>query len=225
MAEPARKFEQPHQRAARLHALALDEAVITEMIVRGFTKRQTCTPFHPPAYPGVSQWAETVAASRELLIPRGWSYSDANNLSLVISPDEKVAVAVSTGDDNTGRSEYRYGEIQPRTKHPKGSEMRSAVEANEPTTLFDVATGEPVKREVDLDLNRLRTWVLLLAMIEQEIRYELSLPKRQDKEGYVCEWSERIIFPAIAIDSLPSRNDDQDDDGGTAGIDVPVERI
>jgi len=227
MTEPARKFEQPHDRAAKLHVLDLDEAVVNEMVLRGFTKRQTCTALHPPSYPGYSQWAETVAASRELLIPRGWTPSDANNFSRVISPDEKMAVAISTGDDNTARSEYRYGEIQPRTKHPKGSETRSAVEINEPPTLFDVLTGEPAGRQVAPDPDRMLTWMLLLATTKDEIRYELSLPKSQDKGGYVYEWSERIIFAPIEISSLPTRTDDRDDDddNGTAGIDVPVERI
>ncbi len=226
MAEPARKYEQPHERAAKLHALGLDEATVQEMVIRGFVKRQTCTAFHPPSYPGYSQWGETVAASRELLVSRDWSFSDANNLSRVISPDEKVAVIVSTGDDNTARNEYRYGEIQPRTKHPKGTETRLAVEANEPT-LFDMLSEEKVERAITPRPDHQATWMLLIATTKREVRYELSLPKTQDGEGYVCEWSERIIFPPIEIDSLAARYDnrDDDDDEGTADIDVPVERI
>ena len=35
------------------------------------------------------------------------------------------------------------------------------------------------------------------------MRYELSRPKGQSKDGRVVEWSERIIFPPYEIDALP----------------------
>jgi hypothetical protein len=223
MAEPARKFEQPHDRAAQLHALGLKEAEVNEMVVRGYVERQTCTPFHPASYPGTSQWAETVAASRELLTPRGWTPKSSNNYDLVISPDEKIAIAISTGDKNTGRVNSQYGEVEPRTKHPKGTETRLAVLANEPVTLFE---GVLPEQSLVVPRSRQDTWILLFATGEHEIRYELSRPKAQDAEGRVVAWSERIVFPPIEIDSLPTRADNHDDDDdGTAGIDVPVERI
>ena len=59
-----------------------------------------------------------------------------------------------------------------------------------------------------------------------ELRYELSRPRAQDKEGRVIAWSDRILFPPVEIEGLPGRDDSgRDDDEEDGGLDVPVERI
>jgi hypothetical protein len=48
----------------------------------------------------------------------------------------------------------------------------------------------------------------------------------QDEHGRSVAWSDRIIFPPIELDALSTRRgDDEEDDDGSASIDVPVERI
>lgn len=219
MAEPARNFEQPHERTTQLYALGLDEPTVEAVVVRGFVARQTCTAFDPPSYPGTVQWAQTHRALRETLTPRDWTPDDSHNYSRVVSPDHKTAVTVATGDEHTGKA----GAVEPRTKYPKGSETKLAVEMNAQLTLWP--TASPVIAD-EVPRPRQATWMLLIATTEREVRYELSRPKGQDEQGRVVSWSERIIFPPIQIDSLPTRNDHHDDDDdGSAGIDVPVERI
>lgn len=209
MAEPARSFEQPHDRNSKLFLLGLDEAIVEEMVLHGLTARQACSPFSPPSFPGTTQWAETTIASRQFLAPRDWTPDDSHNYSRVVSPDLKIAVAVSTGDERTG-----IATAEPRTKYTKGPETEAAVRANQLSLL---ETTEDTQCE---------TWILLIVTTELEVRYELSRPMGQDKSGRVVSWSERIIFPPIDIDSLPGRDEDDDgDDDGLGGIDVPVERI
>jgi hypothetical protein len=216
MAEPARNFEQPDDRDSRLHALGLDEVTVEKIVIHGLTARQACSPLAPPSFPGVVQWAETIVGSRLILIPREWTPNDAHNYSRIVSPDGTIAIVVATGDEHTG-----IATSEPRTKYPKGPETTAAVEANQMAfpglaiAALDKAAGVSIE-----------TWILLLSTNDFELRYELSRPRAQDKEGRVIGWSDRILFPPVEIEGLPGRDDSpRDDDDEDGGLDVPVERI
>lgn len=217
MAEPARNFEQPHDRNSRLYLLGLDEAVIEKIVLHGLAAKQACSPFSPTSYPGYTQWAETNIATRQFLAPKDWTPDDSHGFPRVVSPDGKIAITVSTGDENTG-----IATAEPRTKYPKGPETTSAVEVNSQMVLPGLALAKTPERA---PASRRETWMVLVTTNDFELRYELSLPKGQDKEGRVVEWAERIVFDPIEIESLPGRDDDGGDDDGIGGIDVPVERI
>lgn len=220
MAQPARNFEQPHDRNSRLYALGLDEATVEEIVVYGLRARQACSPLAPPSYPGTVQWAETIVGSRMILIPRNWTHSDAHNFSRIVNPEETIAIIVATGDEHTG---IATGE--PRTRYPKGPETTAAVQMNVQMAF----PGLAIAQFENVSPPSLETWIVLLSTNDFECRYELSRPQAQDKEGRVIAWLDRIIFPLIEIEGLPGREDDDggddhdDDDDG--GLDVPVERI
>jgi len=223
MAEPARNFEQPHERTAKLHQLGLNEKTITDAVLRGIVARQSCTSFDPPSYPGTHQWAQTHRALRELTAPRDWTPDDTRNYSRVVSPDRTVAVTVATGDDHTGVCSTPERPVsEPRTKYPKGTETKTAVDTNVSIDQLSLWPREDSPTPETPKLQDL--WILLIATDKHEARYELSRPNGQDTEGRVVSWSERIIFEAIDIDSIPAKRDD-DDDEGEDGFDVPVERI
>ena len=217
MAEPARSFEQRHERTTRLHALGLDEKTLLEAVARGLAARQTCTSFDPPSFPGYLQWAQTHRALRELLVPHDWTPDDSRNFSRAVNPDRTVAITVATGDEYTGIT----GQNEPRTKYPKGSQTDLAIEVNVrqltiwPTTEAPVAGAQAQLQQA--------TWMLLIATTPHEVRAELSCPSGQDESGHVVAWSERIPLPPIEIDGLQIRSDD--DDESPPAIDVPVERI
>jgi hypothetical protein len=216
MAEPARNFEQPHDRNSRLHALGLDEATVEEIVVHGLGARQACSPLSPPSYPGTVQWAETIVGSRVVLIPKGWTPNDDHNFSRIVNPAETIAIIVATGDEHTG---IAAGE--PRTRYPKGPETTAAVQANVQMALPGLAIAQ-FERVSPLALE---TWIALLLTNDLECRYELSRPRQQDKEGRVIAWSDRILFPPIEIEGLPGRDDNGGGDDEDGGLDVPVERI
>jgi hypothetical protein len=222
MAEPAHSFEQPHERVARLHELGLDEKTIETAVLRGFVARQTCTSFDPPSYPGTVQWAQTHRAMRELTAPLDWTPDDTRNFSRVVSPNRAVAATVATGDEHTGVR----GATEPRTKYPKGSETTLAVETNVHLEQLSLWPSPTARTQDTVEAKQQVLWMLLIATGEHEVRYELSRPKGQDEQGRVVSWSERIIFGPLDIDSIPTKNDDgNEDDDGDEGLDVPVERI
>lgn len=215
MAEPARNFEQPHERDARLHALGLSVAPLRTTIERGIAARDTCTAFDPPSFPGYLQWATMHRAIREVLAPLDWTPDDSRNFSRVVNSAQTIALTVATGDERTGRPGP-----QPSTKYPKGSETDLAIATNVQLSFWpepgqDVEAG-PRPRRV--------TWILLVTTDRDEVRAELSCPKAQDKDGRVVEWSDRIFLPTVERDAqTTTRRDDDDDD--EPGIEVPVERI
>lgn len=216
MAQPAQNFEQPHERNAKLFLLGLDEATIAAVVLYGLKARQGVSPLAPPAFSGTTQWAETIVGCRLTLVPKGWSHDDSHNFSRTVSPNGGVAIVVATGDERTG-----IATAEPATKHSKGSETEAAVERNAQIMIPGLAVASSVAQ--------CETWVLLLCTTDYEMRYELSRPQKQNADGRVTKWSDRIIFPPIDLDSLPGRDDegrdDDDDDDGPEGIDVPVERI
>jgi hypothetical protein len=199
----------------RLRRLGVTTEEVRKAVERGIVERMNCTMFDPPSYPGVVQWARTVRDLRETLVPKGWRADNTRNFSTVVSPNELVAIAVSTGDERTGRE----GEPEPRTKYPKGTVFLAAVNRNVQLSLF----GEMI---IDADgnvLSKTRTWTLLMRTdaFTKEVRVELSLPAQIGDDGRVIAWSERIIFTPLSFDNtLPG-----DDDPPIEGIDVPVEPI
>lgn len=219
MAQAARNHQQPDERASRLFELGLEERTIEEAVIRGLSERQTCTPFHPPSYPGTTQWAETHAAIRQLLTPAGWTPCDRRNYSRIISPNERIALTVATGDLHTAE----IGLYEPATRYPKGPATRDAVEANQQLSLLPEDRSEDPN--ADGDTIATQTWILLLATDERDLSYELSLPAEQDDDGRVVSWAERIIFPAIEIAEIPGRDQSDEDDDDQGDIDVPIERI
>lgn len=219
MADPAHSFEQPHERKARLFELGIDEQALATIAHRGLAARRACTPFDPPSYPGVHQWAQMHRAARELLAVRGWAPDDSRNFSRVVRSDGAVALTIATGDENTGLHS-EPGVPQPTTKYPKGTETDLAITVNRQLRLWHEAGDLSI--DVDTERPRRQTWWLLFAQVATELRFELSLPAGQDDRGHIHSWTERIIFEPI---SLESYGNEDDDDPGPTPIDVPVERL
>jgi hypothetical protein len=204
---------------SRLAELGLSRAVLEEPVAQGVMARSECTPNDPPLFPGISVWARTVRSLREKLIPVpfGWSRCDEGNYPLCVSPDGKLAIAVATGDENTGNPN-----VMPMTKSPKGPRTQNAISVNQYNgqgNLFE--TLPEFDPEVLLNKDRV-TWILLqhFDQVRREVRFELSLPTSYS--GRIDGWSERIIFGAISTDpsqvipvpTLPNLPD----------IDVPLRR-
>lgn len=142
---------------------------------------------------GFTFWAKTVRGLRDRLMPSGWTKNVFNKcFPLTIHPDGNVAIAVSGGDAATGIEVGR-----PSTRSTKGKATKDAVHENQQVLAFN---GVPLIQKT----KGLATWVLLIHedVEAEEVRLELSLPSKVNKENYVDEWLERIILPSIPFDDF-----------------------
>lgn len=184
---------EPETVQQRLSELGLEERQLRDAVAKGHIGWASCSPFHPRIYAPLVAWAETVAAIRENLATSGWEASDENNYSVSIDPAGHLAVAVATGNENTG---LVHG--SPSTKASKGKHTVAAVLVNQAQlSLFETlpdAANEPI------EIPERTTWLLLIYRDEHEIRCELSLPVSLGRDMRVDSWRERIILGAIPRD-------------------------
>ena len=180
-----------------LRRLGLTHMLLNDAVAAGFLARSSCTGNDAPFFPPIAQWAATLRALREGLLPIGWSKSDDGNYCTVIDPTEQHAIAVASGCSNTGNAEPG---LSPTTKCPKGPSTLSAVCAN--AELIDDLFPETLpKREVD-QYDQHVTWILLFFTNDKELRAELSLPASMGYDGHIDAWKERIILPSIPLDPI-----------------------
>lgn len=179
--------------ATRLAQLGLEQADLHEPVSQGMFARSECTPNDPPLAPGLITWLRTVRVLREKLIPKQWTRSDEGNYPLVVNPEGNVAIAVASGDENTGNAN-----ANPMTKSPKGPRTQSAIEVNQyQNSLFEAF---PEFEIPETPHNDRITWILLqhYDQAKKEVRFELSLPSSYS--GKIDGWNERIILTALPFD-------------------------
>ena len=188
---------EPHDVDSALRRLRLTRNIPLDAIAAGYLARSSCTGNDAPFFPALAQWAGTLRALRERLIPEGWSKCNDGNYCVVVDPDGRYAIAVATGCSNTGLAES--GTI-PTTKSPKGPNTLNAVYWNAELIgdLFPETLPRPVVAESEPHV----TWLLLFHTAEDELRAELSLPASMGYDGYIDAWKERIMLPATPLDPL-----------------------
>lgn len=181
----------------RLSDLGVTEQGLSDAVRRGYLAYSNCTANHPPLIPGIWAWGETVRALREYLLPLGWTRSDEDNYSLVINPSGEIAIAVATGDEETGRAE-----ASPSTKAPKGPNTIDAIAANQlQLNLFAESPPFPAPARSSDARDEKVTWILLIYRATSEVRCELSLPSSIGTDGRIDGWRERILLGSIPLDS------------------------
>lgn len=174
--------------ADRLSQLGLSPSILTESVRQGYLARSRTTANHPKIARGIIMWAEVVAVLREQLRPEGWEKSDKGNYELVVKVEDGLAIAVTTGDDATG-----IVGVTPSNKCPKGVNTTEAVEVNNQLDMFSELL--PAVEEIQ----GFTTWVLLIHLATNEVRFELSLPS-SISSGKINGWKERIILPCLPLD-------------------------
>lgn len=174
----------------RLSQLRLTEAILLLAVEKGQTAWATCTKNHPPLQRGIMAWGEPICSLRESLIPEGWKRHDEGNQPFVINSDDSLAITVATGDEHTG-----YKDQNPSTKSSKGPQTEIVVTKN---ALAKSLFGD-IRSERQRKIGTRQTWILLFYRDEEksETRCELSLPSNITEEGYIDEWSERIILGTL----------------------------
>ena len=177
--------------AARLFGLSRDlqPELFSEVMEVGLRARHEATPSHAVTAAGSYQWHANVPALRERLQFLGWTREDPKNCPIIISPDRSVAIAVMTGDEDTGNPDGI-----PSNRSKKGKFLEEQIKLNNAFnrqyTLF--------KEDKGSGRHATELWVLLYHhdAIRKEVRYELSLPSEFRKKN-IIGWSERILLGHI----------------------------
>ena len=202
----------------RLETLGLSLDILSDVVRAGYHAWSNCTDIDPPLFPGLSMWANMVRRSRERLLPKGWSPCDDGNYSTILSPCGGFALAIATGDENTGNVNFI-----PATQSPKGPRTVDAVRVNSKQLTLDLL--HPSERlptpAMDKSTTDITTWILLVRRCEFSVHSEVSLPLHLDEQQRVKGWKERLILPSNDFapdDDFKFSNDIEEI------IDIPVRR-
>lgn len=201
----------PEDVQVALSRLGLTEAPLMRSVLAGYLSRISRTANDAPIAAGFYHWNETLRTLRDELVVLGWTRRDEQMFSTIRSPDGRIAISVSSGDEATGRFPG-----SPRTKRDKGPRTASAIYANVGQLDFFETVPEPVPEgEVEC-----LTYVLLFYADATELRGELSLPVSMDENDHIDSWRERIILRSQPLDPESSVMP-QPDFGPDIDIDVP----
>jgi hypothetical protein len=135
----------------------------------------------------------------------------------VISPSKRVAVAVSTGDAQTGKVKPS---VHPHSKYPKGPATQIVVAQNHTLQPFLFPEMQVLLETPAEVAATWQTWLLMRRWDRdtEQLYYELSLPWALDGDLYVVEWARRLVFEPISF--KPTIHDEPEENP----IDVPVKR-
>jgi hypothetical protein len=210
-----------------LAVLGLTPEILYDAVAIGESYRALCTLNDPPSFHGVTAWARTLRGMREITSPMGWTKDDAGNYSTVVSPDKSLAIAVATGDKETGIYDPARPFAYPKLKHPKGSMTRLAVSQNASVLyLFPELEADAKAKSDALEAAERRiTWILLKRREGDTVFAELSLPSKFSDGGQISWWEHRIILEPFDAEPIADVGDDSGDDSGDTIIDVPVRRL
>ena len=112
---PLQIFSEPESVSERLRQLGLDEGALRQARQQGLLASLECTPNHAPTAAGTYSYHEIVRSLRDLFRPFGWSSDDRRNRGLLTNEEGTRAIAVASGDKNTG-----LPDATPSTRNPKG---------------------------------------------------------------------------------------------------------
>ena len=175
-----------------LDRLGVPLQVLQEAVQAGYVSRISCTTNDAPSASGFYQWNGTLRNLREKMVSAGWQRNNTSNWPTIVHPEKLLAIAVSSGNENTGRVN---GVLS--TKNAKGIRTVTAVSIN--ANQLWLPGFEFMQLEQGAQISY-PTWFLLFYADEKELRAELSLPVKVDSEGRVNSWRERIILPVLSLE-------------------------
>jgi hypothetical protein len=182
---------EPEDVDAALARLGLAAPSLMRSVRAGYLSRISRTANDAPIAAGFYHWNETLRTLRDELVVLGWQRVDEQMFSTIVSPDGKIAISVSSGDEATGNPRGF-----PRTKRDKGPRTADAIYVNVgQLDLFEKAPELTPEEEIDC-----LTYVLLFHADATELRAELSLPVSMDEKDHIDSWRERIILRSQPLD-------------------------
>ncbi|MFT8737235.1 MAG: hypothetical protein ABF760_07215 [Zymomonas mobilis] len=216
--------------------LGFSEEKISKVLQGGYDARQPSSYDSPIAAGSRQYFAIVKGAGQVLCTEENWIKYTRKNSNYFIDPNHERALLVSSGNSNTG-----IEKAIPSTKRNKGPEFTRLVNANaQQIPNFPISdlmsknwtclqarlpfTESEIRQITPQNLSKgslfVPTWLLLYFNDKNEIRWEISYPIYLNNKGFIVEWEQRIIMPAIPINNpiLP-RNPNPDSFGN-----IPIGR-
>ena len=202
-----------HESTRELAGMDLTQGLLADPVRRAILfAKATTTKHDPPTSRGIYRSGRANRNLRDLLVPRGWISKTVNNYCRTVHPSQSFAINVTSGNDHTGNP-HKF----PSFRSQKGWVTHQVIEVNQ-FTFLGLTPGFPdwPARKPDF------TWVLLYFAddSESDIKAELSLPIKLDKEGLSVSWQTRIILDPIDLETELQTLATPED----FTIDVPVRR-
>jgi hypothetical protein len=158
---------------------------------------------------GYYLWTRTLRELRaETRTEAGYHPGKHLLIPATLNNDESIAIAVSSGDNRTGR----FG-LDPSTANVKGAATERAVAGNKRKLPFGRGADEPVD-----------FWYLLVDATNGELWAEVAQPRDYDHTGHVSGWYIRILLGLIAPDGGGARRRTDLAPAASPAIIVPVTR-
>ncbi|WP_130799179.1 hypothetical protein [Streptomyces otsuchiensis] len=205
----------------RLRPEIMLNAVGASNTERGLCARDDAAPIGP----GIYAYNGLVTSLSRQLRDEDWTRVNVSGvLPIMLNPEARVALGVTSGDRMTGRR----GRQQPKSRYAKGELTRKIIGRNVSPGQLELESPEFPKEENDQDqLTGYNLWMMLVFYDRdlKEIRYEVSLPERLSSKGRIQNWYHRVVpDEPYSVDSeIFDFGDDEDPNDGFGPTDVPVE--
>lgn len=216
---------------ARLRALGLTRKAIYEAVRTALIALRSCDEDWPSYFPGGYAHASAVHSLRQKLKSLGWERQMFKGVALVKNPKLKIALGVTTGDENTGNPSEHHA---PQTKNRKGGGTRAVVARNQAQmSLFTEVVppkGTSATKGADVAKLSIRgviyTTFYLVYRIDRRRRrvsLEVSMPCAF-KDDKIVDWKERIVLPDLDLELPPVVGGTGGSDDGSGPVVVEVTR-
>lgn len=202
---------EPLEVQAKLDSMGLHASDLRSAVEAHFNAANLFSPLAPAFGRGIAAFTGCVESLREEALARrdGWEPFTKDGRAGIASVARKMSVVPMVGDERTGCS-ATSPTGDPSNRRAKGPGTVGSVDRNRETLrMFD--DGDDPVRPVHsiarvgtrtVNLNGFQEWVLLIAVGEEYIRSELSLPVELQGK-FITRWLDRILLPAIPIDTDP----------------------
>lgn len=159
---------------------------------------RSCTAFDAPTRRLTEVYFEAVRLLREELVPAGWEWDNADQQPRVFHRGRGVAIVFASGDANTGKP-FPHA----KTRRAKGEATQLKIATNQQLALDFTGTDDAHTTQ------DLITYVLLVAVVGEDLVAELSIPAAMDASGHVDTWTTRVLLEPMKTTSVPVSSPEQ----------------
>ncbi len=177
-----------------LRSMGLTYDIFFKAVINGYKEQRAKSIYSPPITRSIAFWDNSIVGLREILSKElGWRICDKYNLNRTISPDNKFAIIVSSGNANVGKN------YNPSTMNRKGELSAAVIDVNNNIQLTLPLFPIPDKKSQKYNIERIPHWFFLYYNDGAKIWMELSYPKEIGYDGRISSWYTRIIMEPVEI--------------------------